>query len=375
MGWRDRPWLRGWVVLMVCIGVVVGGVVASGSESSGLASASGPALTHSTLAGVRVGESRAEVSRALGRGRDRSKLAQSALLGVCSGGLCRSYRVDGALLGVDFDRAERVIEVLTRSSSLIIDGHRAAAGYTALRAALRTWRPLACTDGGHMLIGPRATDGTVATLSFAGGPFLEADISAQPAPSGCATSSDTRTTTTNDPWWILETGPGSRSLVIGYRGAECATQPGRAQLGETGSEVRIGVVQRVLSHPAACTDVLQLGRVTVALRRPLAGRVVAGERLELTTLNGRPLDLPHPFDAVTYLLLARHFRALLPEVPRVIGLASTQVRYVLALQGFRSRISGHGRQITGQDPARSRVPKDSRACCSGFAGDVSLTAG
>ena len=360
---------------MVCIGVVVGGVVASGSESSGLASASGPALTHSTLAGVRVGESRAEVGRALGPGRDRSKLAQSAFLGVCSGGLCRSYRVDGALLGVDFDRAERVIDVLTRSPSLIVDGHRAAAGYTALRAALRTWRQLACTGGGHMLIGPRAADGTVATLSFAGDPFLEADISAQPSPSGCAISSDTRTTTTtNDPWWILETGPGARSLVIGYRAAECATQPGRAQLGETGSEVRISIVQRVLIHPAACSDVLQLGRVTVALRRPLAGRVVGGERLELATLNGRPLDLAHPFDSVTYLMLARHFRALLPEVPRVIGLASSQVRYVLALQGFRSRISGHGRQIMGQDPARGRVPKDSRACCSGFAGDVSLTA-
>lgn len=382
MGMRNR-WTR-WVtagalvaaaVLPLAAGTVL--VVASPPTRATAATAAptGPALVPDVRIGpIRVGESRAQVERALGPGRNRTG---NDPLGSCSFGFCRVYRIDGALVGVDYDRdTKRVIDVVTKSPDLVVGGRRVGDGLAAAKEALPDWRVLPCDGGGTFLVHTSGRNGPTSTLAFQGEPFFEASVYMATAPSGCGLSDDPGTKTVTVPWTVLETGPGARSLVLRWRAAPCGVEKGHPVAAETATSISIRVEEKVQRKPVVCTSDLYTPTGTVRLHTPLAGRRITGPMARIgRTYDGRPVPLAHPQDWLTYLLKDRRFHALLPEAPRVLGLAPSQAVRVLALQGFRTRVSGHGREVVAQDPGRGVVPKDTGAGHSAFAGTVRLTVG
>lgn len=364
-------------MFVVVVMVIAGVALAGHARGTGVRSpASGLVLRADVgIGGVRVGEGRSQVTAAVGAGRPRDIGYPDYGLGSCSGGRCRSYWVAGSILGVDFARDGRVQDVLTRAASLRVDGVPMSAGFAAVSAPLKGWRVLECDGGGRILLHSGGVGRANSQLLFTDR-FYEAVVSTGPAPSGCALPSDLSTKLVSVPWVVLETGARARSLVIQYRAPQCFTGPGQATVRETASTVWVEVRQPVLARSAACTDELWIPRARVPLRAPLAGRRIQGAGLDLRTgFGNQPVSLTHPRDGFTYLLLDRKFHALLPEVPRVLGLAPDQARYVLALQGFRAHLVGNGPVVIAQYPSRGQVPRDSRASCSGFAGDVTLTTG
>jgi len=365
------------VIALFASAVVVAGVAVAATTGNGRPPAGLVLHADVGIGKVRIGELRSEVTRDLGVGRARTTLASSYGLGVCSFGFCRAYRVDGSIVAVDFDRRSgRVVDVITKSRRLTVEGHRPSDGFNATRQALRDWHVLRCTGGGWIMFHRSIGSGTTSTLVFDGEPFGQAEVMAGTPPSGCVVAANQGTKLTSDPWVVLEAGPRARSLVLQYLAA-CSTSNGRPTVTETSSSISIQVVQSIPRNPFGCFEgALLTPRIVAKLKAPIAGRRIIGPGFHLTTgVGGVPISLTKPTDQVIYLSQNRHFRAILPEVPRVLGLAPIQAKYTLALQGFRSRVTGHGQQVTGQDPTRGHVPHDSRACCSGFAGSVILTTG
>ena len=135
---------------------------------------------------VRIGESHRDVTAALGPGTNRP-LTDG--LGVCSGGLCRAYRVAGAVVGVDFTIPSgiSVLDVGTRSRALTVDGWHPASGFKATRSALRGWRVLRCSGrpGGWLMFHTASAHGPYSELLFKRDTFATGYVEAAAPPSSC----------------------------------------------------------------------------------------------------------------------------------------------------------------------------------------------
>jgi hypothetical protein len=365
------------VVALFASAAVAGGVAMATTGGSGRPPAGLVLHADVGIGTVEVGERRRDVTRDLGVGRARTTPASSYGLGACSFGFCRAYRVDGSIVAVDFDRqSRRVVDVLTQSRGLTVEGHHPSDGFRATRRALQDWHVLRCSGGGWIMFHTKPPNGPTSTLVFEGEPFGQAAVSARSPPSGCFVAANEGSRLTSDPWVVLEAGPRSRSLVIQYHAA-CGVSAGRPIVTETNSTISIRVAQSIPRNPAGCfRGPLLTPNATVELKSRIAGRRITGTGFHLTTgVLGVPISLSKPTDDVIYLSENQRFRAVRPEVPSVLGLAPRQAIFTLALQGFRGKIIGHGQQVTGQDPTRGHVPRGNRACCSAFAGDVTLTTG
>jgi hypothetical protein len=166
---------------------LTGGVAASAALPDGARSPSALVMrTDIGIGGVRIGESRRDLTDELGDGR-AARVADG--LGVCSGGLCRIYRVDRAIIGVDFTGPGVGVAVVgTRARVLTVDGHRPAAGFAATRRALSGWHVLRCTGrpGGWLMFKTAATRGPYSSLMFTRDTFTDAFVSTGTPPRGCA---------------------------------------------------------------------------------------------------------------------------------------------------------------------------------------------
>lgn len=172
-------------------------VLAALIVAGGAAAAVLPADTHSVagltmrpdigIGPVRIGESRGDVTAALGPGSNRPF---SDGLGVCSGGLCRAYRVAGAVVGVDFalPSGVGVHDLGTRSRALLVDGFDPAVGFEATRRALRGWRVLRCSGrpGGWLMYHAESAAGPYSELLFTRDTFEAGYVVAAAPPNGCA---------------------------------------------------------------------------------------------------------------------------------------------------------------------------------------------
>jgi len=151
------------------------------------------------IGGVRVGERQQDVAATLGSGVARP-LADG--LGTCSGGVCRAYRVASALVAVDFLGCGRVVTLIcshsrtvsnvgTRSSTLMVNGHRVSAGFAVLRGDLPGWRVLRCVGQppSWMLVHSRSRTGPTTTLLFIRDRFSQAWVTTASPPNGCAMAS------------------------------------------------------------------------------------------------------------------------------------------------------------------------------------------
>ena len=136
---------------------------------------------------VRINESRGDVTDALGPGRDKRV---SDGLGVCSSGLCRAYRVDGAILGVDFSfpSGDGVSDVGTHSRGLTVSGYRPAAGFRAMRRALADWHVLRCSGrpGGWLMFHTASAHGPYSAIWLTRNTYTAAYVIATTPPRGCA---------------------------------------------------------------------------------------------------------------------------------------------------------------------------------------------
>ena len=77
-------------------------------------------------------------------------------------------------------------------------------------------------------------------------------------------------------WWLLESGPRGRSLVIEYRQGDSCAFPATATVRETSTAIRVALRQPVyLPGPGeGCLDDLKFSRLTVILHSAIAGRHV-----------------------------------------------------------------------------------------------------
>lgn len=177
----------------------------------------------------------------------------------------------------------------------------------------------------------------------------------QPPPAGRAT-----------PWWIWESGPGARSLVIEEHASAlgCPAGKGHVILQETKSATRLHVNQRYST--GNCFQMGVLYRYTVHLKAPIAGRPIEGSGL-IWSSRGAYITKTVPDPPLPDVQV--------PQVPRVLGFAPDQAVKVLATQYFHGVVAGTGREVVAQSPGRGGVPADSRATKSAFAGTVTLTAG
>lgn len=177
-----RPAIRV-VAAMVLMGVVAAVVMPAAAHP-----AVGVAMHPDVGIGpVRIGESRRDVTAALGPGANRPL---SDGLGVCSGGLCRAYRVGGAVVGVDFTVPSGigVHDVGTRSRVLTVDGWHPASGFEATRRALRGWHVLRCSGrpGGWLMFHAASAHGPYSELLFTRDTFTSGYAVAAAPPNGCA---------------------------------------------------------------------------------------------------------------------------------------------------------------------------------------------
>ncbi len=166
-------------------------------------------------------------------------------------------------------------------------------------------------------------------------------------------------------WWILESGPHARSIVIQLREAPATTAGCVVGSGATASETSSTIRLHVILHyrrAQACTADLRIRRIKVPLQRPIGGRDIQGA------------GLFWPTGSVLYLTESPH-GLLIDRVPRVIGFAPGQAVQVLRAQSFRAVIdAGRGTAIVAQSPDRGRVPKDTDTRHQ-FSGTVHLTKG
>jgi hypothetical protein len=185
-------------------------VVLIGAGAAALLAGTATATTHrpsatlvlrvdAGIGGVRVGERQQDVLAALGSGVARPGADG---LGSCSGGVCRAYRVASAIVAVDFLGCGRIVTLIcshsrtvsavgTRSSTLIVNGHRVSTGFVVLRGDLPGWRALRCIGQptSWMLVHSRSRAGPTTTLLFVRDRFSQAWVTTASPPNGCAMAS------------------------------------------------------------------------------------------------------------------------------------------------------------------------------------------
>jgi hypothetical protein len=151
---------------------------------------------------------------------------------------------------------------------------------------------------------------------------------------GVATASEP-TRSVLDPWWLIEVGPAERSLEIAYESGGCEG-PGTPRAVQSRFAVTVSVSNEKPLGAVICPAILRLGRVSVDLSRPLAGRHVEGA----SRANPGPF-LPG---------------GQVPAVPRLIGLTPGDARFLLAGLRLRGsvRVVGTARglaRVVSQAPA------------------------
>lgn len=148
-------------------------------------------------------------------------------------------------------------------------------------------------------------------------------------------------------WQLLSVGRDSRTLKLVYESGGCRRGDGRATVVATRSRIRISVDEGevvALDTPdrqVVCPAILLYRKLSVALRRPVAGRrIVGGPRIRDSGLVGRQVE---------------EDGRLIPLAPRVIDLAFEDARAVLHSQDFKVRRFGARRgRVTFQSPRPGR---------------------
>jgi PASTA domain-containing protein len=142
-------------------------------------------------------------------------------------------------------------------------------------------------------------------------------------------------------WQVLSVDGNSRTLNLVYESGGCRLGDGKPTITETRTRIRISVDEgKVVAidtpdRQVVCTLEIRYRRLTVQLRRPVAGRPIRGD----SPIVGPAAE----------------------RVPRVIDLAFEDARAALRSQGFRVRrfAQRHG-SVTFQSPAPGRVVHDRR---------------
>jgi hypothetical protein len=185
--------------------------------------------------------------------------------------------------------------------------------------------------------------GTVVVAVFAvvNGALIAHARSANPRLAACVPYSTGRVPASTRcmvlPWQLLEAGPGGRSIEVttapdcfGNRHGDVVAP--KATVQETPSAIDVRLVVRgipTLKHGRLAKGCV-LAQKTIPLRKPIDGREVEGASWPT-----------HPrFGGLG------HWTTL----PRLLGLAPDQAQHTLWLEGFRSQLIGHGKQVISQLP-------------------------
>lgn len=122
------------------------------------------------------------------------------------------------------------------------------------------------------------------------------------------------------PWVLAETGAGERSLVVVYESGGCDSPDIQGSATETATTVTV-VVRRQHPTPAgACPAIARIGRGTVPLPGPLAGRRIIGPNRQTG-------------DSLGFVRRGNHDLVL---VPRLAGFAPPDARPALENRALRT---------------------------------------
>jgi hypothetical protein len=147
---------------------------------------------------------------------------------------------------------------------------------------------------------------------------------------GCATA---------HAWSLVQVGPHERSLEITYGQGACETLAAHSDQGPRMVAISVSVERAAGDEP--CPAILLIRTVTIVLSEPLAGRHVQG--------SAGP---------------AEDRLRLRPSVPRLVGLAPPDAKFVLsglrlhAVLHVAARTHGLPRVVSQSPAAGTRVPKN-----------------
>jgi hypothetical protein len=150
----------------------------------------------------------------------------------------------------------------------------------------------------------------------------------------------------SDPWWLIEVGPAERSLEIAYEFGGCEG-PGTPRAVQSRFAVTVSVSNEKPLGTVICPAILGIGRVSIDLSRPLAGRHVEG--------GSRANPIRGPFVP----------GGQVPAVPRLIGLTPGDARFLLAGLRLRGslRVVGTARgmaRVVSQSPSADTLVPSNR---------------
>jgi hypothetical protein len=157
------------------------------------------------------------------------------------------------------------------------------------------------------------------------------------------------TRSVSDPWRLIEVGPAERSLEIAYEFGGCEG-PGTPRAVQSRLAVAVSVPNEEPLGAVICPAIARIGRVSIDLSGPLAGRHVQGG----TRANG----ISGPFVSG----VEEGGRG--PAVPRVVGLAPQDARFLLAGLRLRPSVSvvgavrGLARVVSQSPAADAPVPRN-----------------
>lgn len=142
------------------------------------------------------------------------------------------------------------------------------------------------------------------------------------------------------PWTVLSVADDQRALLVMYRAGGCVVGVPRVEVKESPRSVRIAIAVGTLDTGNTCISVGLTPRLTVGLRRPVAGRRIGGPGY-FTQRGG-----------ITYGTAGTGPNArVIKLVPRVLGLSVKDARTVLISQGFNPRVEGQrARAVIDQKP-------------------------
>lgn len=122
-------------------------------------------------------------------------------------------------------------------------------------------------------------------------------------------------------WDVIGVGPQGRSLDLVFLTGGCLSPTADAEVAETSTSVTLTVTLANLATPGtACPAFVRFATMTVALARPLAGRVILG----------RPTP---PLSGYMGALVTANGHTKL-RMPRLVGFAPADARHTLALYGL-----------------------------------------
>jgi hypothetical protein len=167
------------------------------------------------------------------------------------------------------------------------------------------------------------------------------------------------------PWLPLTVGARERSLLIQYYLGMCMTDHPTVRAHANASRIWIEVLGEVVtgSGPnSACLPVARTGRAEVRLTSGIHGRRIEGPQRAFK--SGRPHSAAYR--------TANDGDTRLWVVPRTIGLAGADARWVLRAQGFQPLIRGSGTRVVRQKPLPNHIAPDQHGTHHGV---VTLTLG